>query len=299
MLRVLHGHYVDALTSVSYLSLSVFAFQAKDKQIWLITMALIAIIGFCVWFSTFKRARTIADIATSRIASAAQGYVELYGRANIDKKNLITSPLTGTPCVWFRYRVYSKDNSNREWRIISSGVSDTTFEIKDSTGVSVVDPDHAEVIGTERRVTYQNDYKYEEDLLYAGSIYVLGEFSTIGGASSVLSVKEDVGFLLAEWKKNPAELNKRFDLNNDGQVDLREWELARRQAIREVEKQHREIRSQSGVNIMRAPKDNRLYLISSLSPQKLRQQYIWWSLFHLLICFVAVGILLKFSFWLI
>ena len=299
MLRVLHGHYVDALTSVSYLSLSVFAFQAKDKQIWLITMALIAIISFFVWFSTFKRARTIADIATSRIASAAQGYVELYGRANIDKKNLITSPLTGTPCVWFRYRVYSKDNSNREWRIISSGVSDTTFEIKDSTGVSVVDPDHAEVIGTERRVTYQNDYKHEEDLLYAGSIYVLGEFSTIGGASSVLSVKEDVGFLLAEWKKNPEELNKRFDLNNDGQVDLREWELARRQAIREVEKQHREIRSQSGVNIMRAPKDNRLYLISSLSPQKLRQRYIWWSLFHLLICFVAVGILLKFSFWLI
>ena len=299
MLRVLHGHYVDALTSVSYLSLSVFAFQAKDKQIWLITMALIAIISFFVWFSTFKRARTIADIATSRIASAAQGYVELYGRANIDKKNLITSPLTGTPCVWFRYRVYSKDNSNREWRIISSGVSDTTFEIKDSTGVSVVDPDHAEVIGTERRITYQNDYKHEEDLLYAGSIYVLGEFSTIGGASSVLSVKEDVGFLLAEWKKNPAELNKRFDLNNDGQVDLREWELARRQAIREVEKQHREIRSQSGVNIMRAPKDNRLYLISSLSPQKLRQQYIWWSLFHLLICFVAVGILLKFSLWLI
>ncbi len=214
MLRGLHGHYVDALTSASYLSLAVIGFQANDKQIWLITMALIVNISFFVWFSTFKRARTIADIATSRIASAAQGYVELYGRANIDKQNLITSPLTGTPCVWFRYRVYSRDNSDREWRSISSGVSDTTFEIKDSTGVSVVDPDHAEVIGTERRVTYQNDYKHEEDLLYAGSIYVLGEFSTIGGASSVLSVKEDVGFLLAEWKKNPAELNKRFDLNN-------------------------------------------------------------------------------------
>ncbi len=296
MLRGLCGHYADALTSASYLSLFAFALHANDKRIWLITMGLVALISFFAWSSTFKRARTIADIATSRIASAAQGYVKLYGRASVDAENLITSPLSGTPCVWFRYWVYSKENSDREWREISKGASDTTFEIKDDTGVSVVDPDYAEVIGPDRRVTYQNGYKHVEDLLYAGSIYVLGEFSTIGGANSVLNIKEDVGFLLAEWKKNPIALKKRFDLNGDGEVDLREWELARRQAIREVEKQHREIRSQSGIHIMRAPSDNRLYLISSLSPQKLRQRYVWWSIFHLLICFAATGALLKFSF---
>ncbi len=296
MLRSLRGHYADALTSASYLSLFAFALHANDKSIWLIAMGLVAFISFFIWLSTFKRARAIADIATSRIASAAQGYVELYGRASVDAENLITSPLSGMQCIWFRYWVYSKENSDREWREISRGVSDRTFEINDGTGKSVVDPDGAEIIAPDRRVTYQNGYKHVEDLLYAGSIYVLGEFSTIGGASSVLSVKEDVSFLLAEWKKDPVNLKKRFDLNGDGEIDMQEWELARRQAIREVEKQHREIRSQTGVHIMRAPRDSRLFLISSLSPQKLRQRYILWSFFHISICFASVGAIFKFAF---
>jgi hypothetical protein len=296
MLSGLRAYYAEALTSVSYLGLLVFGLHVDDKKFWVIALALIATISFFTWASTFKRARTIADIATSRIASAAQGYVEIYGRASVAAENLITSPLSGIACVWFRYWVYSKENSDREWREVSSGVSDSTFEIKDSTGSCVVDPGYAEVIAAEHRVSYQGDYKHVEELLFAGSIYVLGEFSTIGGANSVLNLKEDVSFLLAEWKKDPVNLKKRFDLDVNGEIDLQEWELARRTAIREVELQHREIRKETGVHIMRAPHDNRLFLISSLSPQKLRQRYILWSYFHLSICFASVGAIFKFGF---
>jgi hypothetical protein len=296
MLSGLRAYYAEALTSVSYLGLLAFGLHANDKKFWLIALVLIATISCFTWASTFKRARTIADIATSRIASAAQGYVEIYGRASVAAENLITSPLSGIACVWFRYWVYTKDNSDREWREVSSGVSDSTFEIKDSTGNCVVDPDYAEVIAPECRVSYQGDYKHVEELLFAGSIYVLGEFSTIGGANSVLNLKEDVSFLLAEWKKDLVNLKKRFDLDGNGEIDLQEWELARRAAIREVELQHREIRKETGVNIMRAPRDNRLFLISSLSPQKLRQRYILWSYFHLLVCFASVGAIFKFGF---
>jgi hypothetical protein len=296
MLSGLRAYYAEALTSISYLGLLAFAFHANDKKIWLLVLAIVAGISFFAWASTFKRARTIADIATSRIASAAQGYVEIYGRASVASENLITSPLSGIACVWFRYWVYTKDNSDREWREISSGVSDATFEIKDSTGSCVIDPDYAEVIAAEHRVSYQGSYKHVEELLFAGSIYVLGEFSTIGGANSVLNLKEDVSFLLAEWKKDPVNLKKRFDLDGDGKVDLQEWELARRAAIREVELQHREIRKETGVHIMRAPRDNRLFLISSLSPQKLRQRYILWSFFHLSVCFASIGAMFKFGF---
>lgn len=296
MLSGLRTYYAEALTSVSYLGLLVFGLHVNDKQYWPIALALIATISFFTWASTFKRARAIADIATSRIASAAQGYVEVYGRASVAAENLIRSPLSGIACVWFRYWVYTKENSDREWREISSGVSDSTFEITDGTGSCVVDPDYAEVIAAEHRVSYQGNYKHVEELLYAGSIYVLGEFSTIGGANSELNLKEDVSFLLSEWKKDPVTLKKRFDLNGDGEIDLQEWELARRAAIREVEMQHREIRKETGVHIMRAPRGNRLYLLSSLSPQKLRQRYVWWSYFHLFMCFVASGTLLKLAF---
>jgi hypothetical protein len=296
MLSGLRSYYADALTSASYLGLLAFALHANDRKGWQIALCLVALISFFAWASTYKRVRTIADIATSRIASAAQGYVELYGRANTDAVNLIRSPLSGVSCVWFRYWVYTKNSDGKGWHETNSGVSDSTFEIKDGTGSCVVDPDFAEVIAAERRVSYQGEYKHVEDILYAGSIYVLGEFSTIGGASSVLSLKEDVGFLLAEWKKDPVALKRRFDLDGNGEIGLQEWELARREAIREVQQQHREIRSQTGVHVMRAPRDRRLYLLSSLSPQKLRQRYMWWSLFHLLVCFTAVGALLKFSF---
>lgn len=289
----LRGHYHEALTSASYLLLPLWALNAGHESAWAICLGLLALIGIFAWASTHRRARAIAELATSRIGSAAQGYVELHARASVEPGNLIISPLSGISCIWYRYRVYSKDNSDREWREIDSATSDAVFEIGDSTGSCQVDPDHAEVIAPERRVTYQGDYKRVEELLFGGGlIYVLGEFSTTGGAASALSLNEDVGALLGEWKQDSAGLKRRFDLNADGMVDLKEWELARQLAIRTVEKQHREIRAEAGVHVMRAPQDGRLFLISGLSPHKLRQRYLWWSFFHLSVFFCAVGALM-------
>ncbi len=289
MLKDFRSYYLDTIVSTGYLAVILFAANSEAQNKSVVSLSLLLLVGFFAWVLTHKRVLTIADIATSRIGSAAQGYVELYGRASVNPENLIRSPLSGMSCIWFRYKVYSKENSDREWREVSSGVSDTTFEITDSTGKCQVDPDDAEVVSPDRRVSYQGVYKHVEELLFAGgSIYVLGEFSTIGGANSVLSVKEDVSGLLAEWKKDPTQLKKRFDLDGNGEIDLQEWELARHAAIREVEKQHREIRTQSGVNMMRVPRDRRLFLISSMSPQKLRQRYQLWSYFHLAVMFLAV-----------
>jgi hypothetical protein len=296
MFQGLRSYYADLITSASYLVIFLFAFKLDSQEFWLTCMVLVAAVAFLAWFSTYKRAKIISDIATSRIGSAAQGYVELFGRANINTENLIVSPLSATRCVWYRYWIYSKSHDDHSWRQTGSGVSESTFEINDDTGNCVVDPDYAEVIATERKVSYVHDQKHVEELLYAGSVYVLGEFSTVGGANTHLSLKEDVSALLAEWKKDKSGLHKRFDLNNDGEIDLREWELARREAIKEVRKQHAEIRIQTGVHVIKAPRNNRLFLISSLSPQQLRKRYLLWSLFHLAICFSACAVIVKFAF---
>ena len=290
MLNDLRSYYVETIMSGGYLVIMLFAAYTHKHNTGAWSLLLVSAVGMFAWISSRKRANAIADIATSRIGSAAQGYVELYGRASVNPENLIKSPLSGIACIWFRYRVYSKDNRDREWREISSGVSDTTFEITDRTGKCQVDPDFAEVVSPERRVTYQGAYKHVEELLFAGgSIYVLGEFSTIGGANSVLSVREDVSDLLSEWKKDPVQLKKRFDLDGNGEIDMQEWELARHAATREVEKQHREIRAESGVNMMRVPRDRRLFLISSMSPQKLRGGYKLWSYFHLMVLILSIS----------
>ncbi len=139
----------------------------------------------------------------------------------------------------------------------------------------------------------RDDYRHTEWLLLPGDkLYAIGEFSTIGGAAAELDFSADVKALLAQWKRGDNTLLERFDLNKDKALDLKEWELARLAAKREIEKKHREIRSSPGVHVLRQPKDGRLFLLSNLDPDKLARKYTVWSAVHLTIFFAAGGITL-------
>jgi len=272
--------------NVSHLALLLMAYWGADPTVRMGLLAFSACLCAYGWIYNFKRARAIADIAPSNIASAAQGYVELTGRSSVQADSMVVSPLSGTRCVWFRYWVYEKND--KDWRLVSDGVSPYTIQIDDGTGTCQVDVDGADVIGATRRVSYQGSYKHEESILYGGSnLYVLGEFTTVGGAASALNLKDDVNELLTSWKRDKTGLYNRFDSNKDGEIDAREWELARREAVKEVQLQHREIRQSSGVSVVRAPHDKKLYLISTLSPQKLRSRFMLWTFFHLFVLLIA------------
>lgn len=284
------GLNLGSLASGLYFALVAVAAQSGPglQARWCLAGA--ALLAGTAWLGSLRRTRAIAELATSRIASAAQGYVELMGRANSDKTQLIYTPLGGIPCIWYRYRLYSKDNAKREWRQIDSGTSSTTFDISDPTGVCTVDPDHAEVVGAELRTSYPGGDKLVEECLFGGStIYVLGDFSTVGGSSSALNVREDVSALLAHWKQDRANLHQRFDLDRNGTLDLEEWELARQLATRTVEREHRDIRQQPGLHLLRAPEGGQLFLISALSPKALRNHFLRWSVFHLAMGMAAVA----------
>ena len=97
---------------------------------------------------------------------------------------------------------------------------------------------------------------------------------------------EDIKALLAEWKQDRKQLLAHFDRNGDGEIDLHEWELARAEAKRQVTKEHREARAHAELHLTRAPADGRLYLISSLDPNRLARRFRGWSVFHLT-CFLA------------
>ena len=293
-LRFVRSQNIQRVLAVAYVGLFAGALRIGPGPGLTACLGAAALLGAIGWTASLRRARAIAELATSRIASAAQGYVELMGRASVDPQHLIFSPMSNVQCVWYRYRLYSKDNSKKEWEEIDSGTSSATFEIRDETGVCNIDPDHAEVIAPEVRTSYPGDNKLVEEFLFGGRmIYVLGEFSTIGGANAALSLREDVSALLASWKQDKTGLHRRFDRNGDGQIDLQEWEEARRQATHSVEQEHRAIRSAPGIHMMRAPQDDRLFLMSPLSPQKLRQRFLRWSWFHLAVGLLAVGVLIR------
>lgn len=286
MLRGFRNHYAGLITSFGHLALLALAIQSgwQPQTAWIV--GLIGLISLFAWASSFRRKRLIADTPTSRIGSAAQGYVELHGRAVLDEDNLIRSPVSGISCIWYRYRIYQRRDDNK-WQQVAHGISDSIFQITDGSGQCFIDPDHAEIIGAERRTTTAGQYRRVEELLFGHSVYALGEFSTQGGAASQLDLKSDVAALLAEWKRDRATLHQRFDLDGNGEIDLQEWELARRAAQREMEKQHREIRAQSGTHVMRAPRDGRLFILSNHTPQRLRAMYLCWSLWHLTIVLVS------------
>lgn len=54
--------------------------------------------GFVLW----RRKRLIEDTPTARIRSMPLGRVEVFGRA--EEKTALEAPLTGTRCVYYRYR---------------------------------------------------------------------------------------------------------------------------------------------------------------------------------------------------
>jgi len=283
-------HSANWLTGGLHVVILAVAAHAKSLVVWQYSLAAMALLSFAAWIGNYRRLRQIEDTPTSNIATAAQGYVEITGRAQEPGGTPIVSRLTNLPCVWYRYEVYQKTSDNK-WRLEDYGASDDPFVVKDATGQCVVDPEGAEVICARKETWVRDDRRYVEWLLLPQALlYALGEFATIGGAASVLDTDVDVGALLAEWKKNQPELLRRFDLNQDGSLDLKEWELARHQAKREVEAQHRDIRMSPGTNVLRKPADGRLFLISDYLPQKLERTFLLWGWAHLAIFLTAAGI---------
>ena len=255
---------------------------------WVMCAALIATISLIAWMSTYRRARAINDTPTSRIVSAAQGYTELVGRGRPLAGLPVISPLAHLPCLWYRFLVEKRQDE--KWAHESSGESDASFILDDGSGECLVDPTGAEILPARKDSWTEVDHRYTEWLLLdKESIYALGQFSTCSGGGLGTDRDEVIKALLTEWKKDRPSLLRRFDLNGDGEIDLREWELARAEARREVDRMEREALQQADIHLMQLPEDGRLYLISSLPPAKLISRYRWWSIVHLAIFFGALS----------
>lgn len=289
MLVRLRRGYAQWLTSGGYLMALIIGAEIDSPLGWRISAACIAALAIVAWVAVLRRARAVADTPTSLIASAAQGYVELLGRGMPLAGAPLLTPLTHLPCLWYRYKVERKQND--KWFTESSGESTDSFLLDDGSGRCAVDPEGAEVLPRGTDVWYpQADYRHTQAVLLAGEpIYVLGRFHTWSGDSFDLNVRADVADMLAEWKRDLPKLLERFDLDGNGELDLREWELARAQARREVLRNHRELRAAPDTHAITRPTDGRLFLISSLPPEKIRSRYLRWAYVHVTVFFAALA----------
>ena len=297
---------------------SVKAAPADDFWIWAIILVIASIAGFFFAFKFMNSKRIIEDTPTSKIRSAAQGYLELIGHGYLMEGQPITSPLTGTSCTWYDFKVeeHRQSGKNSKWVTIRKGTSDELFLIKDETGQCIIDPEGAQVTVVNKSVWYGSSsnpmagpsskrksgffslsfgnkrYRYTEKLLHPGeSLYAIGLYKTVGGAGAKFDVNEDVRELVREWKADTETMMKRFDTNKDGEIDLNEWQRVREEAYKEVMKKHSEQKTLPPVHLMNKTNDRRRpFILSALAQDDLTRKLHIYSVLSIS-TFILCGIL--------
>jgi hypothetical protein len=300
-----------------------------DDDLWfaLLTLAVAVLAGGAAALRSIRIARLIEDTPTSRVRSAAQGYVELAGQALPLPETRNLAPLTQRPCVWWRYRISKKvesgsgKNRRQRWQTVASGRSSIPFLLDDGTGTCIVKPDGAEVVTTETTTWYGatpwpaaggpgsrsaaqwlmssgRDYRYAEERIYEHEkIYALGDFR-----SSASNVERDFAAeqaaLLSEWKQDQPALLQRFDADADGRIDLAEWEAAREAARRTVIERQLDRPTHENLHALCKPA-GRLFLLAALPPGDLAKRYrrrALWSFVGFVVGVYALGWLIQDTF---
>lgn len=252
--------------------------------------AAVILLALAAWLINLRRLRAIRDTPTSRVGSAAQGYVELMGTGRPMPDQTVYSPINRLPCLWYRYARFERKDNN--WRHLDSDQSEVPFILDDGTGRCLIDPIGANILTDTKASHEDGDYRIEEELLlYDAALYVLGEFGTRGGALSRFDERAEIGDLLEDWKQDPIELHRRFDLDRDGRVDEQEWLLARAAAQREVAARRQAILDTPPDHILFRPRNGRPYLISNHPPEKLVNRYRLKVFLHFAICLGALIVL--------
>lgn len=251
-------------------------------------------IGGGIWSAMqWRRARAFEDTPTSRIRSAAQGYVELAGVARALPGDETRSPLTNRACLWYTYRVEERSNSSRdEWTTIDSGTCDETFAIEDGTGQATIDPEGADVTALDKDLWYGDTprvppalrpwrffggigsrYRYTEWLILDGQpLAAVGFFRTQRAGDQAVSLDTELALRLRDWKQD-SERMRRIDTDRDGKISANEWEQARSAAREEIVKELREQSTMPGWSVLQKPADGRPFLLGTGTVKELAGRY--------------------------
>ncbi len=259
----------------------------------MVILAGVAIGSFYTAFRRLRRVRIIEDTPTAKIRSAHQGYVELEGWARMLPGEPIYAPLSNRPCVWYEYTIEHRESTgfgsrrHSRWSKIAHQRSDAIFALEDATGQCVIDPDGAEVIPERVLTWYGHDrtpgasppgqgaligpYRFSEKILEPGKpLYAIGLFTTMGEGGGSDSLETETRELILQWKHDQNYLLKRFDLNQDGKIDEKEWRIVRKQAAKEAVKQRLEKPPEPVVNLLKKPlAKDQPFILSAIPQDKL------------------------------
>lgn len=276
--------------------------QLTPTEFWVGSLITASISVFCFFQMTrrLRQARVIENVPTSKIRSAAQGYVELIGQTKLMDGPVIISPLTSRTCVWYSYKIEEKVMRHQgdgkwqsHWKCVEQKRSEELFLLEDETGQCVIDPDGADVIPSNKKVWHKRHVvpprRYTEQIIREREeLYAIGLFKTDGEIDN-RRIQERVAHLLRQWKNDPNQLIHMYDTNRDQKLDDKEWDIARQTAENHI---HRELGSQEKqrqLNIMaRSPHKDQVFILSTISEHDLIKRYKRYA-FGALVLFLLTG----------
>lgn len=263
--------------------------------------------GAVLCIGRWSRVRHLQDTPTSRIRSAAQGYAELVGVLGAASESPLFAPLTGEPCLWWRYCIeeYRASGKRSSWAVIERGESEGWLRLTDATGECLIDPRGAEVLPAWRRrwtgdrrhprggapggllqlLGMGSRYRYTEERLHAGEpLYAIGEFRSAGGGRQAMNLDALRAEVIRQWKGDFAGLLARFDSNADGQLDEQEWRRVRLAAGLEAEDRQRQASQEPLLHRLGKPGDGLPFVLSSHGEDVIARRFYLQAAGGLLLC---------------
>ena len=245
----------------------------------------LAILFYFLSVKYYRYVLFLNDIPTARIRSAPQGYVELVGKARFLTASPLYVPDLLIPCVWYEceYRTGQGDKS-----LVVNKRTDQSFFVDDGTGTCRIDPFYIKFI---TRNSMDNSIKNSTGLVWARWICVDEKVHVYGNFTSLyVDYRKQESDLkksrLKKLKSNRKQLMN-YDSDKDGNISPEEWDEARRQVDKEVDKYitekqnaHKENLTE---NVLRPPDDEHLpYLVSAYKELTITRRYKIYSLGYML-----------------
>jgi len=249
----------------------------------------VALLLFWYGFYFLRLRRQIEDTPTSKVRSIAMGMVEVKGAAI--RSYALISPISSTPCVFYRLTRYRRDNRNKQWRVSSVSSSDNVpFLLQDETGRVEIDPTGCHVSAGSKQegvpgqvgLTHFNNDSHEkwvEEVIVDGTlIYVLGYAAVKRIQGESLAEKKIAA--LRELKLNPQNMQQ-FDHDGDGVISSDEWDDARaaveEKVMRESLQQQRHKKQEEQITIGKK-KGRPLIITEAHTEEHLTERYFYYSI---------------------
>jgi len=265
-------------------------------------------LGMCfkmIWLKRF-----LENTPTSKVRSAAMGFVEICGTAR--RAYNVISPVGQWPCVYYRTRRYRRRTDaqgHQTWHLVDDMRSGPIpFYVQDETGKILVDPDGAQIRVRHKHESFGGaglvrllgaptemdlDEKYiEETIPEMATVYVLGTAKPQRRERPTL--RQRVALKLRDLKRDSVRMMK-YDLDMDGKIDDREWEMARRDMEESALVEALQEQKDEGPQVVvgRARHAQLPFVVAEDQEPQLTQSYVWKTRLWLAACVVLmiVGVL--------